>query len=1809
MKDPDDLGQLKTSDYSLIDDIAGQLEQAWRTASGSGSGVELAPLLPPVDNPLRIEVLHELVKTDLSCRWQRGLRASVEDYVQKFPELGPLDKVSPKLIFEEYRIRRMHGEKTSLDAYKSRFPGQFTEFERLVSEDTTTQAPEKTTPYSSNPTPASSMSMSNGCVVGGHYTLLKRIGTGGFGEVWRATDSHGGIDKAVKILSRPLESDEAKSELKALDIIKTLNHPYLLRTEGFFVEGDRLIIVMELADGSLRDVLKAAKESKKAVSPKELITYMRHSAEALDYLHAQGIVHRDIKPENILLVGKIAKLADFGLARMMSNRRSTITNFAGTGAYSPPETWKGKLTTFSDQYSLAVTYGELRLGRMIYKARTIFEFMTAHLTEKPSLDPLPAEEQSVLLRALAKEPKARFGTCMEFVEELRRVGQGESAPSTPRRSTPPPQQPVVNPSLLDDESSLRVTKQGLTELLADADSSGTVRVSAASNKTTAPSSASKKTEPGISRKPTVAMPKAGPTASIPKASATRSYPATKAEKYGKRGKGGLIAFVMLVLIAAGIVGAVFLAKSNLENSVEESLGKRDYASAFDAVQNAGVLVAPFRAGILEQVRAKTFEDARRFEREGDLAALEMPCLALLAHFPDDRGAQEMLEKSLEPAITRLLVKGQYLEAYQQWKKAPDALAIKTSLGQRLQKDWLAKAKEQLRSHQFAKAQETALAFLSSYQGHAEANVIQQQAADAQRVPSLLKRHDFAQARRLVPDNLGDDGKLARMVTEALVEHFSQQLAKQDDGVAAMQEFQRNVAEFPAVLKRLVEPVKVKWARKQLEAFEKSSTESVKDDALASVDALMQSFPKDKELEPIRDKMRAEYFTFLKAQGDRAKQDKRYTEAVRLWRKASAQSDAPNELEPLIKVADVLASLEQPLSEADSIESVRRRLKDILDSNAGVGLGELAMACFDVAKTNAEFKDAVAEQLKQFDRFLPITLLEQAKKAMEKNELPQALAQLDSIDSARIDSAEDRAALYSMYADIGEKIPVSRKALTTLGKHFKNQDRGRYQKIVTRFIAKNALDWPAGSEDTWAVRILESEDADPLDPIVQAYKAEAELESKKTPSPFKIQDGLAEPNRSYVEYVKARVDARSNPNDALASLDALKGTEEWLKGKRPERIADVYYEDAKTLLGQDGSFARSVDADKAYQRMTRAVSWLKHATGGKELNAQDWPAEMQRVLALAAASKTPPDFTLSESLTRDLVSSGSLKDADKASLLLAQAHLFVEDLKKLQKDEKLGVKQLEDAVARGEALSPNPSGEAKKRQARLWALLGDHYRPIEKDLAKALDALQKAKELDPRAEYVLTYAHVDGVTKLNQSRKELAREDRIKLLRQADAVTRDALGTRGRQDPMWAEVLLDRSMICLELGNHLNFASNYKDAEAKELIKEAQRMAAEAKKAPIPHPRPGFVALALGNAHEDLAYFVEFEPDKNFPASLEAFEEAKKYKLDKGFVGKGRCAYRWSTRGGPKIKLLGEAEAELKRVADNEDSPECAEANYWLGMVLKDIADSDDAFRMFAKAFDLGFKPGALDWAIESGEQLTLLIGTQKDSKKQLDWSKAFLAKAKQMKKHDPQRASNWLAEIANLRGYILGEISKDGPGAVAAYQVGLDELPVTFTPQNTTYRQVNLLASWANFRASELGLKTPPAFKKEDHLALADRIDTAAKALTSAASDAKDKVNNQNARAEAWFIAALIQAKLGSSAKAEEYFRAATDAKHSTKQSFFNLQRISFLVNVVKSKDAKELVRLAEEGIAHIDDDKEITPNVRAIRLQEFQQVIAEHKK
>lgn len=246
------------------------------------------------------------------------------------------------------------------------------------------------------------------------YELIEVLGRGGFGEVWKAR-APGDFQVALKFIR--LGDQGGAIELRSLEFIKDQRHPHLLGNFGAWQRDGMLIVAMELADGTLLNRLrKAEREGSSGIPAMELLEYMREAAKGIDHLNGMGIQHRDIKPQNLLLVGGGVKVADFGLAKLLEHSMSSNSG-AMTPAYAAPEFLNGQTSHRSDQYSLAVSYCQLRGGRMPFTGNPA-QIMTGHLLHAPDLNMLPDEERPVVARSLSKQPDDRWPSCRAFVDAL-----------------------------------------------------------------------------------------------------------------------------------------------------------------------------------------------------------------------------------------------------------------------------------------------------------------------------------------------------------------------------------------------------------------------------------------------------------------------------------------------------------------------------------------------------------------------------------------------------------------------------------------------------------------------------------------------------------------------------------------------------------------------------------------------------------------------------------------------------------------------------------------------------------------------------------------------------------------------------------------------------------------------------------------------------------------------------------------------------------------------------------------------------------------------------------------------------------------------------------------------------------------------------------------------------------------------------------------------------------------------------------------------------------------------------------------------
>jgi parallel beta-helix repeat protein len=240
--------------------------------------------------------------------------------------------------------------------------------------------------------------------------LIKRLGRGGFAEVWEV-EAPSGVRSAVKVSHDPLDgkSPAVQKELENLKLIRALaGHPHLVTLIDYWVVADHLVTRWELAtDGDLLQLWERYREEGKPGIPfKELIKLMDEAADGLDFLHQQGIYHRDIKPQNLLLFHGHVKIGDLGLAKLVGASTASHTG-SGTFGYLPPEAWEEhRLSPTVDLYSLAATYIRLRTGREPFGTNPV-EIVERQKKGEPILEGLEAGEAQFVRAALACKAEDR----------------------------------------------------------------------------------------------------------------------------------------------------------------------------------------------------------------------------------------------------------------------------------------------------------------------------------------------------------------------------------------------------------------------------------------------------------------------------------------------------------------------------------------------------------------------------------------------------------------------------------------------------------------------------------------------------------------------------------------------------------------------------------------------------------------------------------------------------------------------------------------------------------------------------------------------------------------------------------------------------------------------------------------------------------------------------------------------------------------------------------------------------------------------------------------------------------------------------------------------------------------------------------------------------------------------------------------------------------------------------------------------------------------------------------------------------------
>ena len=284
------------------------------------------------------------------------------------------------------------------------------------------------------------------------YRGPRRIGRGGMGEIYRATDETLGRAVAVKVLAERYAGDASVRERftrEALAAARLSGRPNIVTIFDVGEAGGRPFIVMEyLGGGSLDEKLREG-----PIAPGQAVAWLRQAANALDAAHAEGVVHRDVKPGNLLLDRDgTLHVADFGIASAAGMDSMTKTGTViGTAGYLSPEQAQGdRASPASDRYALGIVAWELLTGSRPFEGDTAAAEAAAHVhADVPRISEarpdLPAELDAVFDRALAKDPGARYGSAAELVADLDATLH-DAAPATQVIAGAPRREPLTRPA-------------------------------------------------------------------------------------------------------------------------------------------------------------------------------------------------------------------------------------------------------------------------------------------------------------------------------------------------------------------------------------------------------------------------------------------------------------------------------------------------------------------------------------------------------------------------------------------------------------------------------------------------------------------------------------------------------------------------------------------------------------------------------------------------------------------------------------------------------------------------------------------------------------------------------------------------------------------------------------------------------------------------------------------------------------------------------------------------------------------------------------------------------------------------------------------------------------------------------------------------------------------------------------------------------------------------------------------------------------------------------------------------------------------
>jgi eukaryotic-like serine/threonine-protein kinase len=397
--------------------------------------LERAGVAPPAG---RRRLLIELICVDMEYRWRNAAcnrlahePIMLEGYTGKFPELGTLEQVPLELIGEEYRVRRIWGDRPGHLEFLSQFDARQEEIRaHLLQIDSELEGesvdPRPIVLSRAEPLPllAQAEQILDGPLLSHHDVLLQRmIGAGQMGKVYQARFTIENRTVAVKFLRKAFLHQPGVVErfIGEARTIAKLDHPCIVAIRGLGrTPGGAYFIVMDLVDGpNLDEIVRT-----KIITANEAVTWAIQTCLALDHAHTKGIIHCDLKPANLLLAqdGSI-RVTDFGLARSLTEHTPCTAEVEGTAPFMAPEQalrcW-GEIDARTDVYGIGAVLFTLLTGRAPWVGRRLPDILANVISAAPVIAPirlrpeLPEALSDLCGKCLSKAPKDRYPTVRDL---------------------------------------------------------------------------------------------------------------------------------------------------------------------------------------------------------------------------------------------------------------------------------------------------------------------------------------------------------------------------------------------------------------------------------------------------------------------------------------------------------------------------------------------------------------------------------------------------------------------------------------------------------------------------------------------------------------------------------------------------------------------------------------------------------------------------------------------------------------------------------------------------------------------------------------------------------------------------------------------------------------------------------------------------------------------------------------------------------------------------------------------------------------------------------------------------------------------------------------------------------------------------------------------------------------------------------------------------------------------------------------------------------------------------------------------------